>query len=114
MKWFDYTALTLVIIGAVNWLLIGIFRFDLVRIPVREYELAVTDHLYTCRPVRPVSAQRVREDTRHIRITGVPAKKAPASCILAGYRCFLLCHPKRHHLIHLFIQHGSVRSAHDH
>ena len=30
MKWFDYTALTLVITGAVNWLLIGIFRFDLV------------------------------------------------------------------------------------
>ena len=30
MKWFDYTALTLVIIGAVNWLLVGIFRFDLV------------------------------------------------------------------------------------
>ena len=30
MKWFDYTALTLVIIGARNWLLVGIFRFDLV------------------------------------------------------------------------------------
>lgn len=30
MKWFDNTALTLVIIGAVNWLLIGLFRFDLV------------------------------------------------------------------------------------
>ena len=30
MKWFDYTALTIVIISAVNWLLIGIFRFDLV------------------------------------------------------------------------------------
>ena len=30
MKWFDNTTLTLVIIGAVNWLLIGIFRFDLV------------------------------------------------------------------------------------
>ena len=30
MKWFDYTALTLVIIGAINWLLVGIFRFDLV------------------------------------------------------------------------------------
>ena len=29
MKWFDNTSLTLVIIGAVNWLLIGIFRFDL-------------------------------------------------------------------------------------
>ena len=30
MKWFDNTALTLVIIGAVNWLLIEVFRFDLV------------------------------------------------------------------------------------
>ena len=30
MKWFDNTALTLVIIGAVTWLLIGVFRFDLV------------------------------------------------------------------------------------
>lgn len=30
MKRFDNTALTIVIIGAINWLLIGIFRFDLV------------------------------------------------------------------------------------
>lgn len=30
MKWCDNTALTLVIIGALNWLLIGVFRFDLV------------------------------------------------------------------------------------
>lgn len=30
MKWLDNTALAIVIIGAVNWLLIGIFRFDLV------------------------------------------------------------------------------------
>lgn len=30
MRWFDNTALTIVIIGAVNWLLVGIFRFDLV------------------------------------------------------------------------------------
>ena len=30
MKWFYNTALTIVIIGAVNWLLVGIFRFDLV------------------------------------------------------------------------------------
>ena len=30
MKWFDNTALTIVIIGAVNWLLVGLFRFDLV------------------------------------------------------------------------------------
>ena len=26
MKWFDNTALTLVIIGAVNWLLVGILN----------------------------------------------------------------------------------------
>ena len=30
MKWFDNTALTLVIVGAINWLLVGIFKFDLV------------------------------------------------------------------------------------
>ena len=30
MKWLDNTARAIVIIGAVNWLLIGIFRFDLV------------------------------------------------------------------------------------
>ena len=29
-KYLDGTALTIVIIGAVNWLLIGLFRFDLV------------------------------------------------------------------------------------
>lgn len=30
MKWFDNISLALVIIGAINWLLVGIFRFDLV------------------------------------------------------------------------------------
>lgn len=30
MKWFDNTSLTLVILGAINWLLIGVFRFDAV------------------------------------------------------------------------------------
>ena len=29
-KGFDYTVLTLVIIGAINWGLIGFFKFDLV------------------------------------------------------------------------------------
>ncbi len=29
MKWFDNTALTLVIIGALNWLLVGIFKLDI-------------------------------------------------------------------------------------
>lgn len=31
-KGLDYTALTLVIIGAINWGLIGIFRLDLVNL----------------------------------------------------------------------------------
>ena len=30
MKWLDYLALTLVIVGAINWGLIGFFQFDLV------------------------------------------------------------------------------------
>ena len=30
MKLIDNTTLTLVIIGAINWLLVGVFRFDLV------------------------------------------------------------------------------------
>ena len=30
MKWLDNISLTLVIVGAINWLLIGVFRFDLV------------------------------------------------------------------------------------
>ena len=30
MKWVDNISLTLVIVGAVNWLLVGVFRFDLV------------------------------------------------------------------------------------
>ena len=32
MKLLDYAALTLVIIGAINWGLIGFFSFDLVRV----------------------------------------------------------------------------------
>lgn len=30
IKWLDYTALTIAIIGAINWGLIGFFQFDLV------------------------------------------------------------------------------------
>ena len=30
MKWIDYTALTLAIIGAIVWGLIGVFQFNLV------------------------------------------------------------------------------------
>ena len=30
MKWYDKTALTLVIIGALNWFLVGVFSFNVV------------------------------------------------------------------------------------
>ncbi|HKM33280.1 MAG TPA: DUF378 domain-containing protein [Lachnospiraceae bacterium] len=30
MKWLDVTALIITVIGAINWGLIGLFRFDLV------------------------------------------------------------------------------------
>lgn len=30
MKWCDTISLTLVIVGALNWLLVGVFQFDLV------------------------------------------------------------------------------------
>ena len=35
-KYLDGTALTIVIIGAINWLLISIFRFDLVAFVVGD------------------------------------------------------------------------------
>lgn len=46
MKWFDNTALTLVILGAVNWLLIGIFRFDIVALLFGELSF-LTRAVYT-------------------------------------------------------------------
>ncbi|MCI9539518.1 MAG: DUF378 domain-containing protein [Lachnospiraceae bacterium] len=30
IRWFDYTALTIIIVGAINWGLIGFFDFNLV------------------------------------------------------------------------------------
>ena len=42
-KGFDYTVLTLVIIGAINWGLIGFFKFDLVAF--WRYELAFKNYL---------------------------------------------------------------------
>ena len=30
MKWIDNITLTLVVVGALNWLLVGMFKFDLV------------------------------------------------------------------------------------
>ena len=48
----DYTALTLVIIGAVNWALIGILKFDLVAF------------LYDCGYLRIVSDQCIWQSYR--------------------------------------------------
>ena len=36
MKWIDYTALTLAIIGAIVWGLIGVFQFNLVSFFIGE------------------------------------------------------------------------------
>ena len=43
----DYTALTLVIIGAINWGLIGLFRFDLVATVFGGMESVISRIIYT-------------------------------------------------------------------
>lgn len=53
----DATALTLSIIGAVNWGLIGLFKFDLVAFLFWKHDIAVTDHLYHSRHMRYLSHQ---------------------------------------------------------
>ena len=68
MKWFDNTSLTLVIIGAVNWLLIGIFRFDLVAFLFGN-ELALQNHIYDRRSVRIISDQLIWTYRFYVRIT---------------------------------------------
>ena len=55
-NWLDYTFLSLVIIGAINWGLIGFFRFDLVEFLFGDmswlsrivYSLVGISGLYTC------------------------------------------------------------------
>lgn len=55
-SWLDYTLLTLVIIGAINWGLIGFFHFDFVAFIFGEmswlsriiYALVGIGGLYTC------------------------------------------------------------------
>lgn len=63
MKWFDNIALTLVIVGALNWLLVGVFRFDLVAYLFGNLSM-LSRIIYTLgRPLRPLSDQSVRTDT---------------------------------------------------
>ncbi len=47
MKAFDKTALALVIIGAINWLLVGLFRFDLVAAIFGGQTAVVSRIIYT-------------------------------------------------------------------
>ena len=46
-KGWDYTALTLVILGAINWGLIGLFRFDLIATIFGGMEAIVSRIIYT-------------------------------------------------------------------
>ena len=43
----DYTALALVILGAINWGLIGLFRFDLIAVIFGGMEAIVSRIIYT-------------------------------------------------------------------
>ena len=68
MKWFDNTALTLVIIGAVNWLLVGIFGFDDSSLSLWKFKLAFQNNLYDCRPMWSLPHQLVRQNQKHVRV----------------------------------------------
>ena len=46
-KTWDYIALTLVILGAVNWGLIGLFRFDLIATIFGGMEALISRIIYT-------------------------------------------------------------------
>ena len=67
MKGLDYTALTVAIIGAVNWGLIGFFRLDLVALIFGN----MTWHLRGCRHLRPLPDLRLRKNFRPRTGTGV-------------------------------------------
>ena len=67
MKWFDNTALTIVIIGAVNWLLVGIFRFDLGSFLIWKSVLVIQDYLYNRRYLWTLPDQLVRSHERYDR-----------------------------------------------
>jgi len=43
----DYIALTLVILGAINWGLIGLFRFDLIAVMFGGMEAMISRIIYT-------------------------------------------------------------------
>lgn len=65
MKGLDYTALTLVIIGAINWGLIGLFPAGSGQSAFWKYDLALPSRLHTGRHLRPVSLKPLRKSHRN-------------------------------------------------
>lgn len=55
-KFLQYFALTIAVIGAVNWGLIGFFNFNLVAFLFGSMELAFPDHLWSGRLMRSLSS----------------------------------------------------------
>lgn len=55
-KFLQYFSLTLTVIGAINWGLIGFFNLNLVALLFWKYEFAFQNHLWTGRPLRALSA----------------------------------------------------------
>ncbi len=64
MKGLDYTALILTITGAINWGLVGLFKFDLVAFLFGNL-LAFQDHLYPGWIKRSVPLHLFQSSRRH-------------------------------------------------
>ena len=62
MKTLDYIALTLVIIGAVNWGLIGFFRLEPCCCTLWQHELVIPYHLCNSRSLRSLLNFHVYEN----------------------------------------------------
>lgn len=71
MKGLDYTALTVAIIGAVNWGLIGFLPPRPRRPDLRKHDVAEPHHLRGCRHLRPLPDFRLRKNFRPRTGTGV-------------------------------------------
>ena len=67
MKGLDYTALVLTIIGAINWGLVGLFKFDLVAF--RQSVLVFPTCIHSGRLKRSVSLYLFQPSRRQQRVT---------------------------------------------
>ena len=123
MKWFDYTALTIVIIGAVNWLLIGIFRFDLVAFLFGNlswlsrivYTLVGLCGLYLRQDPWNVGIVKEPADITHL-ISKISQKAFQFRLYpeeKAFFFSFLLVDSRIHEAVHLLIQHLRTVRTHD-